>query len=379
MKKKKKLLFVVSLILVFAMFLGGCNSEKINTQDKQQTQDERSLNVVAQVNGNDILYSEFYETLSYLASRYGIDVGAEIEEEWQLEMLEDLKDQALEQVIEREVIIQKAEEAGYIVNDEAIQKATEQFNEIIGRIAADIENSDTSEDSDRDYMQEALEQADEELAEYGKTKDSYIEEAAQYKVMEDFLEEILKDVASSDDELRDYYNKQLQKQREDGIDPWGGEVSLIQQPEGRRVKHILIGLDNGNKTLDEIKPIAEEVLQKARNGSDFEALIEEYGEDPGMMGNDDGYIVAPNGQFVPEFESTSLALEEGEISDLVPTQFGYHIIKAYDYAQEIVFTFEEKKDELSMILDNEKKTEYYSQKIEEWKAASIINRFPENI
>ena len=99
-----------------------------------------------------------------------------------------------------------------------------------------------------------------------------------------------------------------------------------------RVKHILVGFPDGvmgDKATDEQKEaaraVAEEVLAKAKAGADFDELIAEYNEDPGVSSNPNGYYFG-KGQMVKEFEDASYALNEGEISDVVETVYGYHVI-----------------------------------------------------
>lgn len=71
--------------------------------------------------------------------------------------------------------------------------------------------------------------------------------------------------------------------------------------------------------------IATEVAEKAKNGEDFDTLITEYNEDPGMESNPDGYYFI-EGNMVSEFYEGTKALNIGEISDPVKTTYGYHII-----------------------------------------------------
>jgi parvulin-like peptidyl-prolyl isomerase len=82
----------------------------------------------------------------------------------------------------------------------------------------------------------------------------------------------------------------------------------------------------------------EGLLKRARAGEDFAKLAKEYSEDPGSK-DKGGEYTFPKGQMVPEFEATAFSLKTNEISDIVTTQYGYHIIKLHEHipAQKVAF------------------------------------------
>ncbi len=103
----------------------------------------------------------------------------------------------------------------------------------------------------------------------------------------------------------------------------------FENPEMVRARHILIAV-KPNATEEEKKAAlkkAEEILAKAKQGEDFAKLASEYSDDPGSKakGGDLGFFT--QGSMVGKFEQTAFALKPGEISPVVETEFGYHIIK----------------------------------------------------
>ena len=110
-------------------------------------------------------------------------------------------------------------------------------------------------------------------------------------------------------------------------------------PEQVRASHILLkteGKDDaavkGQAEKDDVavKAKAEEVLKQAKSGADFAELAKKYSEDDSnaKQGGDLDYFA--RGRMVPEFDQAVFAMEPGQISDLVKTQYGYHIIKLVD-------------------------------------------------
>jgi peptidyl-prolyl cis-trans isomerase D len=99
-------------------------------------------------------------------------------------------------------------------------------------------------------------------------------------------------------------------------------------PEQVRASHILLKTEGKDEAA--VKKQAEELLAKARGGADFAQLAKQYSEDDAskVKGGDLDYF--GKGQMVPEFDKAAFSMTPGQISDLVKTQYGFHIIKLVD-------------------------------------------------
>jgi len=107
----------------------------------------------------------------------------------------------------------------------------------------------------------------------------------------------------------------------------------FEKPEMARASHILIGTKDPatgtDLSADQKKAklkLAEDVRKRAVAGEDFAKLAKEYSDDPGSK-DKGGEYTFPRGQMVPEFEAAAFSLGTNQISDIVTTQYGYHIIK----------------------------------------------------
>ncbi len=107
----------------------------------------------------------------------------------------------------------------------------------------------------------------------------------------------------------------------------------FEQPEMVRASHVLISTRDavtGSELSAEQKKaklkLAEDVRKRALAGEDFAKLAKEYSDDPGSK-DKGGEYTFPRGQMVPEFEAAAFSLGTNQVSDIVTTQFGYHIIK----------------------------------------------------
>ena len=125
-------------------------------------------------------------------------------------------------------------------------------------------------------------------------------------------------------------------------------------PEQVKVRHILIktplpapGVKEDEKAVADARAKAEDVLKQLKAGGDFAKLAEKYSEDPGSgkNGGELGWI--GRGRTVPQFEKAAFSLPKGQISDLVKSSYGFHIIQVEDKQEAHVKTFDEVKNEIS--------------------------------
>jgi peptidyl-prolyl cis-trans isomerase D len=119
-------------------------------------------------------------------------------------------------------------------------------------------------------------------------------------------------------------------------------------PETVDVQQILL-MTQGKPASEEpaIKAKAEDVLKQARAGADFAELAKKYSDDPGSKDKGGLYAGVTRGQMVPEFEQAAFSLKPGQISDLVKTQYGFHIVKVLKHEQPRLKPFDEVKAQLA--------------------------------
>ena len=170
-------------------------------------------------------------------------------------------------------------------------------------------------------------------AAYEKNKAKYQvpeKRVVRYAVVD--VNQVRQSLQVTDDQLQAQYKKNIQD---------------YQVPNRVHVEHILLmTVGKTDAEVEEIKKKAQDILNQAKKSSNFEDLAKKYSEDPGTKdkGGDLGWIV--QGQTVAEFEKVAFSLPKGSISDLVKTQYGFHIIKIIDKETARTKTFDEVKDSI---------------------------------
>jgi len=314
---KKSLLVLLALVLSVSLVFAGCSKDV----KPVETKDSKALNetVAAKIGETEIsqadfnlLYMMVYQNMAQYSSYYGEDWETmEIEEG--KTVLDMIKESAVDQVKQFAAIKKLAEKNDIKLDKEAVKKTREDL----------IKNNFGGEEGFKEFL-ESSHTTDEAFMNYLEVSELY---SKTYKE----LTKVGGKARPSDEEMEKQF-------LEENKDKW-------------RVQHILIstqaqqgedGSETPAKSEEEAKKIADEVIKKLDEGGDFDKLIDEYDEDPGMTSGN--FYLFGAGEMVPEFEEASKNLEIGAYTkEAVKTSYGYHIIKRYEINAEIK-EFNEFKD-----------------------------------
>src|SRR5438132_8876331 len=196
-------------------------------------------------------------------------------------------------------------------------------------------------------------------------RESFDKNKAKYTVNEKrkakyvFLEalKLRPQVTVSDDELRQYYEQHR------------SEYTL---PERVKAQHILFKTQGKTpEEVEKIKEKAQQVLERAKKGEDFSGLAKQFSEDStAAAGGDLGDF--GRGQMVPEFDRVAFSLGVGAISDLVQTQFGFHIIKVNGKQEPQERPYDELKEAIRPIVST-RKAEQKANDLAQQVAVDLVN------
>lgn len=326
-------LFCAATAVAFqpAISFGGENAAEAK---KEEPAKQSPTDPVAKVNGVVITRGEIDRAMKIFLSqnRSGQQPTAE--------QLKQLQDAAVEQMISAEMLYQ----AGAKLDD--VKNAEKQAEE---KVAQSRSRFPTQAEFEKALKNSGLDEK--ELKELTR-KDIIINNFVQ--------KEIASKITVSDKDAEKFYNDNLSK---------------FKQDDSVKASHILIGVDA--KATDEDKKKArakaEDLLKKVKAGEDFAALAKANSTCPSSaQGGDLGFF--GKGQMVPAFEKAAFALKPGEVSDVVETQFGYHIIKLTDKKEAKTATLEEVKGRIEEFLKGQKIQQAVGQYLAEQKGKMKVER-----
>ncbi len=317
------------LILITVVGL-ACMALPLSAEEKKTPEAK-----VAVVNGSVISQDNFNRELNIVQQRL-TSMGKTLNDS----QLQELKTEVLERLINLELLYQESQSNGIKVEEAAI-------NEQLNALRKKFPNEDE--------FKKALQKMN--FSETYLTSQIRRDLAIKQFIDTQFAEKVM----ISDEEAKSYYDS---------------HPDAFNKPEQIKASHILVKVD---PQADETQKAAarkkiEEIQQKLKKGEDFATLAKESSQCPSSdKGGDLGYF--GRGQMVKPFDDAAFALAPGEVSPIVETKFGYHIITVADKKTETSIAYKDVKEKLQQHLKQNKVQEQVNDYVEGLKKKAKVERF----
>lgn len=264
--------------------------------------------IAARINGAEISNQRFDAFYQEYRRSQGINVAARGD---YLHRLTAMRREAMDLMIQQELIRQAADAQGIEVTSAEIDAALAELNEPFSNSEEFLRRLDTE----------------------GFTEEEYREHLRRMIAATRYLDGIrTAESTVTDQELETYYRENERR---------------LTLPEQVRVRHILLAWKPLGTTDDRaaLREQMTPILQQARSGADFAELAKKHSEDStASAGGDTGFFF--RGQMVPAFEAVAFALQPGDVSDMVETPFGMHILRVEERREARLLPLDEVREQL---------------------------------
>ena len=254
-------------------------------------------------------------------------------------MMGSMRDKVIDSLINRELLYQQSKAKGITTDGEEIDNSIDQIKQKL----------------------EAGQSFESLLAEMGITIETMRTQVGQANAIQKLIEVVV-------------YPKAMVSEKESRIF-FENNPQYFQKPEEVKASHVLIQVapDAGDEEKLAARKKIEEVQIKIEAGDDFAELARQYSEGPSNVnGGDLGYF--DRKKMVKPFSDAAFALKPGEVSDIVETRFGFHLIKVYDKKAKSAYVFEDIKDRLREILRQQKIQDETVHYLEELRKTADVKR-----
>jgi len=321
----KRFVYAIIVALSLSLFALTVQAEK----------NEPSIDKIAIVNGSVITGEEFNRELNQVKQRFS-QQGVEISSP----QLEDIRNEILDNLINLELLFQESQNNGIKVEKEAIDSQITSLKQKF------------SNDNEFEKLLSELKLSERALK---------LQIKKRIAIQELIKTQIVQKIKITDEESKVFYDTY---------------PDLFKQSERIKASHILIKVEPDADEIKkaEAKQKIKKIQQELNKDKDFAALAEEFSEGPSKTnGGDLGHF--QRGQMVKPFEDAAFALKPEEISDIVETQFGYHLIKVVDKQPEKTISYEDVKNDLAQHLKQEKTKQEVNEYIQKLREKSKIEKF----
>jgi peptidyl-prolyl cis-trans isomerase D len=373
-------LLLGAIVVVFVLWGVGSNQKSPNA-------------TVATVDGVPIGYVDFSRTYQNLMENIRRQFGDNVNEEM-LNSL-NLKEQAINQLVDRRVILNAAEKMGFEVTDEELTASiaaipafqsesgfnTQAYQAVLNRLGLTPETFEASQREDlliqkmTEFIGHSVNVSDAEATAWYQWQNATVD--IEYLRVDP---KTYKDQPVSDEEARAYfeahqnryetapqiksrylvfrpadYKSRIQVSDDEVKTYYEENQAEFFTPETVEARHILIkvGKDADEAAVEAARLRAQAIYERAVQGEDFAKLAKELSEGPSR--NQGGYLgTFGRGKMVKPFEDKAFALQSGEISEPVRTDFGWHIIKVEKHNIAHTLTLEEAQSKIRGLLSDKK-------------------------
>ncbi|HHY03729.1 MAG TPA: peptidylprolyl isomerase [Thermoanaerobacterales bacterium] len=314
---------LLAFITLISLAIAGCGLVE-KQAPKAKVIDGKE--VVAVVNEDYVLKSDFDMQVNQVKDALEAN-GQDFSSKEGQKKLEDIKQTVLDGMIKDVLALQQAEKNNIKLEENEVEQAISQLETYHGGKEA-LDNHLKEQGIDREKLKEILED--------------------QLLILH-LKDELTKDVKVTDEEVKKYYEENKDK-------------FVLPSPQVR-ASHILVDTEEE----------AKKILEQINAGKDFAELAKQYSKDTQTKdaGGDLGYF--GKGQMEEEFEKAAFKLKPNEISDIVKTKYGFHILKVTDQRDSL--SFEDVKTYISAELEKIKKDEKLDEYYDEWMKESKIEKY----
>jgi len=347
--------------------------------------------VVATVNGKDIRGLDYQRRYQNQMMAYQQQYGGSINEQLLRQL--GIDQQILQQMVDEQAALAEAERQGIRVSDEelaqqifsipALQEngrfiGEQRYEQLLGSQNPPMTKSDFEENLRRSMMIDKLRSA---LTDWMAISESDVDreyrnrnEKVKLQVVALTADKFRDKVTVNDPEVASYYEAHKAEYRKgeqrkikyllvdrdqlrsritvtpQEIDSYyNSNIQQFQTPEQVRASHILLKTEGKDEAA--VRKQADDILKQAKApGADFAALAKKYSEDEGSKATGGDLDYFSKGRMVPEFEQAAFSMQPGQISDLVKSQFGFHIIKVVDKKPASTKTLDEVRPQIQQTL-----------------------------
>ncbi len=354
---------------------------------------DRGAGRVASVNGDPIMVEEYNEAYNHLVEQIKQRYGNRLNDEM-LKMLQ-VKKQALDQLIEKRLLLTEAKRLQFMVSDEELSSSIKtvpafqnngNFDNRRYRavLAQNHLTPESFEAKQREFI--LMDKVRSLISDSVMVSDAEVEDSYQWKNSQIKIDYVLfdpsliSDIRLSEDELKTYYdthkntyktepkrkavylqftpemyNSRITLTDSEIKDYYEANPGEFDTPKTVEASHILIKVaqDANPELVDKAREKALMVLKKAKEGKDFSELAKQYSDDPG--GKNGGHLGAfKRDAMVEPVAEKAFSMNPGEISDPVRTQFGFHIIKVEKVNAAATLSLEQASPKIVKKLTDEK-------------------------